>query len=155
MSTIELDEVRALLDKVLPDPAGFAQRLLLQALERWGQPTAGGAGTFFADSFRAPPSFTTATAEDVTDEHVTDEDAADALPPVDTNVLLAAALGACECWGMLPSCELCDGDGVAGWTEPDAELFDEFVRPAVVAMTRSCTAAGDSGGRPNPQGDDR
>ena len=155
MSTIELDEVQALLNKVLPDPAGFAQRLLLQALGRWGQPAAGGAGTYFTDPFRAPPSFTTATAEDVTDEDVTDEDAAVVLPPVDTNILLAAALGACECWGMLPGCELCHGAGVAGWTQPDAELFDEFVRPAVVAMARFSTAAGDSGGCPTPQGDDR
>jgi hypothetical protein len=150
MNTIELDEVQALLNKVLPDPAGFAQRLLLQALGRWGQPGAGGPAASFTDPFRAPPSFTTAAAEDVTDE-----DPAATLPPVDTNILLAAALGACECWGMLPRCELCHGGGVAGWTEPDPELFDEFVRPAVAAMARFSPPADDSGGRPTPQGDER
>ena len=37
MSATELDEVQALLERVLPDPGGFAQRLLLQAMARWGQ----------------------------------------------------------------------------------------------------------------------
>jgi hypothetical protein len=45
---------------------------------------------------------------------------------------LAAALGACYlCWGEDPHCEQCGGDGRPGWSEPDAELFAEYVQPAV------------------------
>ena len=37
MSATELDEVQGLLDHVLPDPAGYAQRLAMQVMARWGQ----------------------------------------------------------------------------------------------------------------------
>ncbi len=50
----------------------------------------------------------------------------------DLNEALAAALGACPlCWGEDEDCDECDGDGVSGWDEPDAELFAEFVAPAI------------------------
>ena len=55
--------------------------------------------------------------------------------PADINILLAAALGACECWGLRADCDLCQGQGSAGWTEPDPELFDEFVGPAIARLS--------------------
>lgn len=120
MSATELEEVQALLERVLPDPRGFAGRLLQQTITQYG---------LLAES--APTAFY--TAEDVMsgeDVIVADQWAADQAP-VDTNILLAAALGACECWGLRADCDLCQGQGSAGWTQPDPELFEEFVRPAI------------------------
>lgn len=49
-----------------------------------------------------------------------------------TGDTLAAALGACYlCWGEYPRCEHCGGAGRPGWCEPDAELYAEYVAPAV------------------------
>ena len=50
MAITELDEVQALLDHVLPDPAGFAQRLAMQVVARWGgQPAGTAARAFYAN----------------------------------------------------------------------------------------------------------
>jgi hypothetical protein len=132
VSATELAEVQALIERVLPDPAGFAGRLLQQAMSQWGD-FAGPTATAF---------YTAATAEEVTDSDFvitpeppdTDErpDADD--PPVDINMLLAAALGACECWGLRSGCGLCHGQGSAGWVQPEPDLFEEFVRPALAML---------------------
>lgn len=135
MSMTELEEVQALLEHVLPDPSGFAQRLLLQAMTRWGQSAHPGASTFYPG---AGTFHTAASAEDVTagpTVTVADSPAEDETP-IDTNMLLAAALGACECWGLRADCQLCGGQGSAGWIRPDLELFEEFVRPAIARLSR-------------------
>ncbi|HKX45139.1 MAG TPA: hypothetical protein VJP77_00345, partial [Planctomycetota bacterium] len=45
---------------------------------------------------------------------------------------LAAALGACEvCLGEDARCEECNGEGGPGWAEPDPELYEAWVAPAV------------------------
>ncbi len=45
---------------------------------------------------------------------------------------LAHALGACVfCWGHDPSCRGCRGRGKPGAYEPDAELFQQYVAPAL------------------------
>jgi len=127
MSATELEEVQALLERVLPDPAGYAQRLALQAMTRWGQSAEHGASAFY----------TAATAEDVTESETViapDQPTADETP-INTNILLAAALGACECWGLRPNCDLCRGQGSAGWIRPDPELFEEFVQPAIAKLS--------------------
>jgi len=132
MSTTELDEVQSLLEHVLPDPGGYAQRLALQAMTRWGQSAGSSVSGFYPAS----------AAQDVTVSDIvlrTDPEPADE-PPIDTNLLIAAALGACECWGLQADCSLCRGQGTAGWTHPDLELFDEFVGPAIAKM--SGTSAG-------------
>jgi hypothetical protein len=122
MTATELEEVQSLLERVLPDPRGFAGRLLEQAITQYGQ---------FAP--RAAAYYAAATEEDITPADsvvVVDEWIADDDRPADITVLLAAALGACECWGLQVDCDLCQGQGSAGWTEPDADLFEEFIRPA-------------------------
>jgi hypothetical protein len=53
----------------------------------------------------------------------------------DTTLVLAAALGACDCWGMVADCSVCAGAGTSGWTEPDVELFREFVGPALARIS--------------------
>jgi hypothetical protein len=144
MGATELEEVQALLERVLPDPKGFAQRLLLQVMARWGQTAGHGASTFSPDwsSFNRDASafYTTATPEDATASEIVitpDQPAADDAP-VNTNIVLAAALGACECWGLRADCHVCRGEGSAGWTEPVPELFDEFVGPAIAKLSDVC-----------------
>ena len=47
MIATELEEVQALPDRVLPDPAGFAQRLALQVMSQWGQAAGPTASAFY------------------------------------------------------------------------------------------------------------
>ena len=54
---------------------------------------------------------------------------------LDRNSRLAAALGACDCWGQDVTCPFCDGIGGPGWTLPDERLFGTYVRPALSAVT--------------------
>jgi hypothetical protein len=56
---------------------------------------------------------------------------------VDRNSVLAAALGACDCWGQHADCPFCDGIGGPGWTVPDERLFASYVRPALAIRTFS------------------
>jgi hypothetical protein len=133
MSTTELDQVQALIERVLPDPGGFAQRLLMQAMARWGQAAGPGAA---ASEPRTSAFYTVAASEDaMTSETVMrPEHPAPAGPPVDTNMLLAEAVGACECWGLKADCRICQGQGSAGWNQPDPTLFEEFVGPAMTKL---------------------
>jgi hypothetical protein len=126
VSTTELDEVQTMLEHVLPDPGGYAQRVLRQAVTRWGQGAESPATTFYT-------AYATASADD--DGDGAPESPAVDDPLTDTNLLLAAALGACECWGLRASCALCEGHGTAGWTDPDPALFDELVMPAVIRLS--------------------
>ena len=50
---------------------------------------------------------------------------------------LAAALGACACWGEREDCEACGGAGHPGWRLPDQELFSALVVPALLTLTQS------------------
>jgi hypothetical protein len=50
------------------------------------------------------------------------------------NSILARALGACDCWGELPSCESCHGRGTSGWRPPERASFDVLVRPVLRKM---------------------
>ncbi len=137
MSATELEEVQALLERVLPDPSGFAQRLLQQVVALWGQSAEPGTG------------YTAARAEDVTASATVitpDQPAADETP-VDTNILLAAALGACECWGLRADCRMCGGRGCSGWTRPEPELFEEFVGPAIIRLSDISVGSPDQDGR--------
>ena len=100
MSATELEEVQALLERVLPDPRGFAGRLLQQAITQYGLLAEPAATAFYGCRRRMSRA-----GEDVI---VADQWAAEQ-PPIDTNILLAAALGACECWGLRADCDLCQG----------------------------------------------
>jgi hypothetical protein len=136
MSGTELQEVQALIERVLPDPSGFAQRLLMQLMAQFGQSAEPGTNAFAASASAfdsGATAFYTAAEEDLTaSEIVITPERSDAdETPAGTNMLLAAALGACECWGLQADCNLCWGQGSAGWTEPVPELFDEFIGPAI------------------------
>jgi hypothetical protein len=108
MTTSELAAVEALLLKVLPDPMGFAERVFGELAERLAtNPSSNGPNVV---------SGYESTAHDAL---------------VDRNMLLAAALGACECWSEDVECPSCGGEGSAGWVPPDPELYAEYVAPAV------------------------
>jgi hypothetical protein len=111
MSTTELGDLESLLERVLPNPRGFAERVFEQMMER--------------------------LTKDVPDASIPVVDSYDAeafQALVDRNTMLAAAVGACDCWGFEPGCAICDGAGCAGWAQPDSELFTEFVEPAARRM---------------------
>jgi hypothetical protein len=133
MGATELEDVQVLLERILPDPSGFAQRLLVQLMAQFGE-SADPAASAFGSS--ASAFYTAVTEDDLTasDIVITPEPPDDDEAPGGTNVLLAAALGACECWGLRAACPLCGGQGSSGWTEPVSELFDEFVRPAIARL---------------------
>ncbi len=119
MTTSELAAVEALLMKVLPDPLGFAERVFGELAERLATPVSDGPNVV---SGYPPPSYATDPGGAAHPAHA-------AL--VDRQVLLAAALGACVCWGEDAGCPECGGKGSAGWVPPDPELFAEYVVPAV------------------------
>lgn len=105
MSTSELADLEAVLEQVLPDPRAYADRVVQQLLDRL--------------AVTAPAeTATSAGPYPVVDQSL-----------VDRNAMLAAALGACECWGEDPRCPVCAGDGAAGWSEPDPDLYAAYVGP--------------------------
>ena len=54
---------------------------------------------------------------------------------IDHAEMLACALGACpDCWGTIPDCEECGGDGRPGWYESQPDCFEHFVRPMLDRM---------------------
>jgi hypothetical protein len=128
MSTTELSQLEALLGRVVPDPMGFAERVFQQMVDRLATELPGGGAP-------RPGAANGSIARDAL---------------ADRNVLLAAAVGACDCWGLNPDCAICSGEGSAGWLEPDARLYAEFVEPAV---RRSGSARDDSSDQPPKEGD--
>jgi hypothetical protein len=51
---------------------------------------------------------------------------------------LAKALGACDaCWGEDNRCPSCRGKGKSGFFQPEQELFDRLILPAVKEATRA------------------
>lgn len=111
MSGSELAAVEALLMRVLPDPMGFAERVVGELAGRLATPQPTGGATV------------------VDAEPLAVDDAL-----ADHWLLLAGALGACACWGRDPGCPSCAGDGGPGWERPDPALYAEFVAPAVRRM---------------------
>jgi hypothetical protein len=128
MSASELADIEALLLKVLPDPMGYAERLLGELAERLATPAPGASP--------AGPVPTVIQAYPVpADERLADR-----------CVLLAAALGACDCWGEDPGCEDCSGAGAVGWVPPEPEVYEEYVAPAVRRAATEPTEGSDEGG---------
>ncbi|GAA4581623.1 hypothetical protein GCM10023176_62440 [Micromonospora coerulea] len=125
MTTSELGAVEALLVKVLPDPMGFAERVLGELAERLATVPPG-------DGPNVVPGYESAAHEAL----------------VDRNLLLAAALVACDCWGEHAGCPGCGGEGSTGWLPPDPELYAEYVAPAVRRTTSGRPPAATSAAEP-------
>jgi hypothetical protein len=149
MSATELDDVAALLERVLPDPAGFAERLFQQLVGRWGDPGQSGAGN--PDRAAGAPRF------DLPEMVVAPRYRPNSYESLaDSNVLLASALGACDCWGLQADCAVCGGEGSSGWTQPDLALFQEYVGPAVEKLSlddAEAAANTEPAGQPEADGD--
>jgi len=118
----ELAAVETLLMYVLPDPMGFAERVFGQLAQRL-EPDAGVTAPGEADAADGGP------------EVVPGQWSAAHEVLVDRNVLLSAALGACECWGEESGCPDCRGEGSVGWMPPDPELYATYVAPAASRST--------------------
>ncbi len=135
MTASELDQIQALVDHVLTDPTRFAQRLVGQLVTEWGISAEDGSAIIDTSVSAGP-----AQPSDTTQDN-------DVLAPnqrlINTNILLAAAMGACDCWGLDPGCRICRGEGSAGWVDPDPKLFNEFVAPAIARLPG--TVQGDAG----------
>lgn len=50
------------------------------------------------------------------------------------NRQLAAACGACVCWGRFASCPRCGGLGAAGTADVDPAMFRKHIEPALLRM---------------------
>lgn len=80
---------------------------------------------------------------------------------LERNAELAAACGACVCWGDA-RCATCGGEGRAGWRAPEAEPFALYIEPAlrrlgllIDAPQDQPTAAGSADAMPHePSGGD-
>ena len=112
MSGSELRDLEALLVRALPDPMGFGRRVMEQAMDRLASDPPG-----------SPPVTVPMGPDSGLYETLLDHD-----------VLLAAALGACDCWGDDLGCRSCAGEGRPGWKPPDPQLYDELVAPAVARV---------------------
>ena len=108
MSTSELGELEAVVERVLADPSGYLETLMRELMERLGTPAETG------------PSAVITGYDALLHEEL-----------VDRNLILAAALGACDCWGTVPDCRVCSGAGGSGWADPEPALFAEYVAPAL------------------------
>lgn len=117
MSASELDGLEALMFRVLPDPKGYMERVLLELVARLDP--------------RAEQLLTPQSADAIPGTPLLDE----AELKEDKNFDLACALGACECWGENPACPECKARGSSAWLDPDPVLFRKYVLPAVKRMT--------------------
>jgi hypothetical protein len=161
MSTSELDEVVTLLERILPDPRGYGERVIKQAVLRWTD-SAQRRPTVVPGEAQAPDGRSSlldlvlreAGADEEPLESIADDSPPEAPPEVtpdavDVQLLLASALGACECWGLHEGCPACGGDGLPGWEAPDVDLFQEYVGPAAARLSASWDGEPSSGARPS------
>jgi len=129
VSGTELEEILALVSRVLPDPSGYADRLIEQALGWVAEQSRAGGAIPAAAHLGGDGSRTIRVEPEPPRE-----------APHELNDLLASALGACECWGDDTDCRRCAGLGTSGWLEPDADLFQLFVGPAVERLSATSGA---------------
>lgn len=129
MTAPELDEVMTLLGRILPDPAGYGERLIKQAVLQWAKRT----------ELPHPviPGEADTNGPTTLPDQVLRPNGSVHPPSNKSEVLvpLASALGACDCWGRNKNCPLCAGAGGSGWADPDPDLFQEYVGPAVARLT--------------------
>lgn len=125
MSTTELDEVVTLLERILPDPTAYGERLLQQVVLRWAESPGSSRTVVPGEASTGDPPLAP----------VEDDPTETAATPTDVQTLLASALGACDCWGLQETCPTCGGDGFPGWSDPDVALFQEYVGPAAARLS--------------------
>jgi hypothetical protein len=132
-------DLGGLLGRIVPDAIVLVERVLLQAQEQLTRD--GAAGDISPDEVvvtalgnRLAQMFVDEDASAVRDwsaAGLEGDELSHYEELVDRNSVMAAALGACDCWGQYVSCPFCDGLGGPGWTLPDERLFASYVRPAL------------------------
>jgi hypothetical protein len=135
MSHAELPHLDHLLKYVVADPAGLIDRVLARAAGQLAHDAVN------ADGSDEPPADVIASAlGDWLARTITSGDGGQETDSewlshyqelLDRNSALAAALGACDCWGQDRGCPVCNGVGIPGWLLPDEGLFAAYVQPAV------------------------
>lgn len=137
--------VDALIQQLLMDPAALIDRVLRVVLQQ-----AALDGPLSVDSSASPAELMTSTANSWVGQAENGGDATPGPPRpavmeplgddheelVNRNSVLAAALGACDCWGEDVDCPFCEGYGRPAWAVPDRRLFVEYVYPAVRALSK-------------------
>jgi hypothetical protein len=160
--------VDTIVERVLLDPVGFLERMLQEALDQLARD-----GTFAANGDRPPEELVATAlgrhlGRAIRDETTLDEPSTFETSSVDgpatdpsgralidvvviddyeqlveRNGELAAAVGACDCWGQHPECPICEGEGAPGWVPPEKKPFTTYVYPAVRAVSRRRRPTGD------------
>ncbi|MEU6040722.1 hypothetical protein ABZ801_35525 [Actinomadura sp. NPDC047616] len=129
-----------LLQRLAADPWGFLGRVLQQALDQMGEETSVGHGERPPEDLMAMVlgTWLTRLVDAGEDEPHPDEELRA------RNDALAAALGACGCWGTRAHCPLCGGAGEPGWALPDRSLFACYVHPALRTVARHRAVAAET-----------
>jgi hypothetical protein len=143
-------DLSALLGRIMLDPVSFAERVLQPVQDQLvskgafeattdtspDELIATALGTWIANRLTGGGSPIDEAGANVDEsESPSDEDL------VDRDRVLAAALGACPCWGQDVDCAVCRGAGTPGWRTPDRQLYAEYVQPAVTATARNSDTA--------------
>lgn len=130
MSQSELTDLQAIIIQILPDPKAYAQRVLNQFVERTLQ--------------------LTPTGPELKEESAYPDDAKESTAA--QTLLIAAALGACDCWGRRPDCPACSGEGQILFFTPEASLYEQFILPVAKRMAAMEEPDGQNGQWEQPVG---
>jgi hypothetical protein len=137
-------DLGGLLGRIAPDAIMLFDRVLQQAQEQLNRD-----GGFAGAGGTSPDEEVVTALGNRLARMIVNQDAAavgdstDAFPAdelshyeelIDRNSVLAAALGACDCWGQHVDCPFCEGVGGPGWALPDERLFASYVRPALSVL---------------------
>jgi hypothetical protein len=132
-------DLGGLLGRMVPDAITFFDRVLQQAQDQLTRD-----GVIAAGAKMSPDDIVATALGNRLAGMIVNEDASTASLPadelsyyeelLDRNSVLAAALGACDCWGQDVTCPFCDGVGGPGWAPPDQRLFASYIRPALAAV---------------------
>jgi hypothetical protein len=138
MSTEVPPAMPDVLERVMGDPAALVERIVRQVLEQLASrgdiPLSGEGAPEEMLATALGNRLAAMIAEEPQSSGPVPDELAQYARLLDRSDALAAALGACECWGEDPGCRVCDGAGSPGWLLPDARLFARYVRPAVRAI---------------------
>jgi hypothetical protein len=153
-------DVERVVERVITDPAALCERILQQVLTQLWQEYGGGGdegtspeetiATVLGDrlvGMIVNPDGSVANEWPTTDTER--EELARYEELLDRDTALAAALGACECWGQQAQCPICRGAGGPGWALPDRRLFAGYVQPALRALGSGATGRPTNGDGPS------